>query len=297
MKYCTVGWHSEMKQALLITAYKDAEQLEELIRFFPSASFSIYVHVDRKSRMDLSQLERQGPVELLSRKYTVNWGGRNHLMAILHLMQEALKDPANGYFHLISGQDFPLKPVSFFQQELDTTKNYMQYISYPVSYLTNGARDWFEQYHLNDLLDGKRYRKWMLRFLNLQRKTGFKRVLPAFLPQFFYGSTYWSLNRQAVQHVMDYTNEHPAFINRMKFTFCSEELYISSVLMNSKLADTVVNDNLRYIDWESYKSGSPRILDASDFEKVIQSGKLFARKFDAGVSANLRNKIRDQYKH
>lgn len=278
-----------MKQALLITAYKDVDQLLELVHFFPPDQFTIYIHFDRKSKVDISRLEqlRNQRIQLLSRRYRVNWGGRNHLLAILHLAEEALKNPENQFFHLISGQDFPVKPVSFFLEELDCSKNYLQYVPYPVSYLTNGASDWFEYYHLYDALNGKQYLPWNRRLVNLQRKIGFRRKLPMFVSQFYYGSTYWSLNRNALQYVIDYTRAHPAFLARMKYTFCSEELYISSILMNSDFADSVMNDNLRYIDWRTFKSGSPRTLDETDLDAVMRSEKLFARKFSASGSKDL----------
>ena len=282
-----------MKQAILITAYKDVQQLLELVQFFPEGQFSVYIHFDRKSTVDFREVEALVPdrVQLLSRKYKVNWGGRNHLLAILHLAEEAMKDQENTFFHLITGQDFPIQPVSYFTEQLDLSNNYLQHVPYPVSYLTNGARDWFELFHLYDLVNGKQYAKWNKRLLNLQRKLGVRRSTDGYFTQLYYGSTYWSLTRATLESVIDFTKSHPAFLRRMRATFCAEELYIPSVMMNSVHSGSVVNDNLRYIDWGTFKSGSPRTLDLSDADAVLKSGKLFARKFESGLSDLLREKI------
>jgi hypothetical protein len=81
--------------------------------------------------------------------------------------------------------------------------------------------------------------------------------------------------------VIDYTLDQPEFLRRLKHTFCSEELYFPTVVLNSPRASNVVNDNLRFIKWEANgKTGSPRILDISDWSEILSSGKLFARKFE-----------------
>ena len=41
-----------------------------------------------------------------------------------------------------------------------------------------------------------------------------------------------------------------------------------------------------YTDWSERKP-NPKILTTSDFEKLVRSGKLFARKFDMDADANI----------
>lgn len=52
-----------------------------------------------------------------------------------------------------------------------------------------------------------------------------------------------------------------------------------------------------HIDWHrcSNAGRSPKVLDESDFERLMASGALFARKFDWGMSKGLLDKI-DQYR-
>ncbi len=78
-----------------------------------------------------------------------------------------------------------------------------------------------------------------------------------------------------------------------KYTTIGDEIYMQTFLQNYGL--NFVNDNLRYIDW-SDKMPSPKSLDEEDFERVMSSGKLFARKFDKVGSAKLRRMIIDALK-
>jgi len=88
--------------------------------------------------------------------------------------------------------------------------------------------------------------------------------------------------------VVNYSKTTKTLLRRMKYSFCSEEIYFPTVIMNSGFATKIINDNLRYIDWTSKRGGSPAILDKSDFPKLISSNKLFARKFDNHESNELK---------
>jgi hypothetical protein len=273
-----------MQQAILITAYKNHNQLLDLINHFHENHFNIYVHLDKKSTINESKLKKifadKHHVSIYS-NFKVNWGSRNHLKAILFLAEQALKNRDNIYFHLITGQDKLVGSSEDLLHKFDTSKDYLQHIPYPVSYLPNGATDWFEYYNLYDLLDAKKHLKYIRLIRNLQIKFGIKRSFNKPFTKKYYGSTYWSLTRETLQYVVDYTKHQPAFLKRLKHTFCAEEIYFSTVVLNSPREGNVVNDNLRFIKWEANgKTGSPKVLTDADWPEILASGKLFARKFE-----------------
>ena len=64
-----------MKQAILITAYKDFVMLNNLVKSFNN-HFTIYIHVDKKSRYtkdNLLELKNKTNVILVKKKYRINW--------------------------------------------------------------------------------------------------------------------------------------------------------------------------------------------------------------------------------
>ena len=60
-----------------------------------------------------------------------------------------------------------------------------------------------------------------------------------------------------------------------------DELFFQTLIMNSTLRDSVVNDNLRYLDWS--REPAPAVLGVGDVDRMLGSDKLFARKFDETV--------------
>ena len=113
------------------------------------------------------------------------------------------------------------------------------------------------------------------------------------MPPLYGGSTYWSLSRGALEYVTDFSQNNKLILNRFKFTLCAEEFYFQTVLLNSAFADSIINNNLRYIDWIARNGNNPAILDESDYEKLISSKALFARRIEAPTSKLLMSKLSD----
>lgn len=286
-----------MKIAILITAYKNVHQVIDIITYFDDR-FHFYIHFDKKQLpQGIDRLKAFSNVSVFSR-YTVNWGSINHLKAILFLSKEALKDPENNYFHLISGQDFPTRPVSHFFDTSLIENNYLQHFPLPTKeWSGNGGLDRYSFYHLYDWIQGNKItiNLWNERFIKLQKFLKIKRKNAAKqLGMLYGGGTWWSLQRQVLTYVINHP-EKAAVIKRLRYCFCSEELYFQTLLLNSPFASRITNNNLRYIDWESMRGGCPAFLDVTDYEKIKQQHTLFARKIDER-SASLLDLLRQDIK-
>ena len=134
-----------MKQAILITAYKDFKQLIYLVNLFDD-TFNIYIHIDKKSKLNkenLVVLQECPYVRYVGCFYKINWGGVNHLKAYLELCKLAFQDKDNQYFHLITGQDYPIKSIKnfneFFKAQNNIRKDYLEYHKLPFDGVSGGG--------------------------------------------------------------------------------------------------------------------------------------------------------------
>jgi hypothetical protein len=259
--------------------------------------FSFYVHLDRKSNAgedEMLRLRNHPRVKCVLTRYNVNWAGVHHLYAIIDLLQEAMKSDAK-IFHAISGQDFPIKSSdemdAFFKA--NPNKQFIEHFALPAGHWTNGGlhRIWY--WYFYDWFDNKtRFGHFMNRAtIKIQKVFGVKRKWPEELPALFGGGTWWSITRECAAYTMNYSQQHPELLKRLRFTLCPEEEFFQTIIMNSEFASEAVSDHLRYIDWHSRNGNAPANLDESDFEKIMSSGKLFARKFDYPVSESVVSKI------
>jgi len=280
-----------MKQGILVTAFKEPAWLERVVQCF-GPGFSFFIHVDRKSPASVREgyrvlATRYDSIVFLSSFYHVNWGGFNHLQAILLLVQQALESGME-YCHLITGQDYPVQRPEYFACQLSKGKNYMEFFSLPTSNWLHGGLDRLVFYHFYDVFDRKTYpgKKAIKILKSLQKMLPVRRKLPNGI-RLYGGGTYWSLDRACLEYVMEYIQRRPAFLDRFRYTFCAEEIFFQTVLLNSPLRDFIVNDHRRYICWEGRHGSLPAILDVSDFEKITHSNALFARKIAYPESSEL----------
>lgn len=288
-----------MKQGILITAYKNIEQLSDLLDAFDD-NFVFYIHIDKKSeipQIEIDKLKSKKGVLLVSQAYDIKWGGINHLKAILLLLEVGLKNAEITYFHLITGQDYPIKKsaeiISFMNE--NSGKEFMEYNSLPYKDWPRGGMNRLEHYNLNDVFNGREGigRSIIMKLLAVQRILGFKRKFPASFPKDLYGgSTYWTLSKSCIEYVFKYLKSHPEYLKRFDYSFCSEEIFFQTIILNSPFKDKVVNNCLRYIVWEVRNNSFPANLDSSDLESILSSDALFARKIEHPHSDKLLKEVK-----
>lgn len=290
-------------QAILITAYKNIQHLEEIASFFGN-DYNIYIHIDKKSTIDLHQIESLSSkknVKYISRQYKINWGGFNHLLAILDITRKAYLDKENKYFHLITGHDFPIKPLSdfdrFYRQNSD--RDFLEYHSLPYDAWPENGLDRLSRYNLYDLIDGRTGWKEIVikRISKIQKLLHIRRRFPKNFPMQYGGSTYWSLKRESMKYIFAYMENNPWYLKRFKYTFCAEEIFFQTILINSPLKENIVNNNMRFIVWENRNGNFPANLDMSDYDLIKHSDALFARKFEYPASELLLSFIKKNILH
>ena len=288
-----------MKHAFLITAYKDPNHLTKLVRALSADNTFIFIHIDYKTRLDFIDFisSSNAPnIFIVDKPISVNWGGASHLKSINMLVRQAIASCDAERLHLISGSDYLIKPLkdldSFFEQH--SQSEFIEYSKLPYrnwhGLNENGGYNRLQSFHLNDIITPrtKLFKILSIVSLTIQKLPILKRRLPAeFLP-LYGGSTWWSVTRGAAELYLKVIDRNAQSISH---TFCSEEVCMHSIIMNSEYSSNVVNTNLRYIEWNSKERGLPATLDIQDYDKLRSSGLLFGRKFESPISDEIRERI------
>lgn len=293
-----------MKHALLILAHKDANHLQEIIRFFDE-EFYVYIHIDKKSSITSEEhltLCKMRNVRWMGSSYSINWGGHNVLKGVIELMKVAVEDGVADYYHLISGQDYPTKNKvefeQFFQYRVGT--EFLEYSALPYKRWPNGGFDRITKFYFYDQFNFKSVRGWKIlnKLEKWQQKYQIRRKLPLNNYPTLYGGSCWcSLSKECVRYVVEETRKLPFLFKRLRFTFAPDEMYIQTLLLHSPFSKRIENDNLRYIVWEKRNGSFPSNLDETDYQKIITSNKLFARKIEYPRSLQLVKLLKEQNKN
>ena len=282
-----------MKHAIMIMAHKNFEFLHHLIEYF-SRDCYVFVHIDKKSSITRDEeacLRAMPQVSGVYRKYSVHWGGFSILKCEIFLMKEALHSCDADYFHLISGQDYPIKPLSYFLQffEENKGKEFLQYVHLPHPNWEKNTYRRFQYYYPFEYMERnvKTFQR-VKKYIQWQKRIGLKRRIP---DQFdhLYGSSQWfSITRDATIIIVNYTCHHPSLYRRLYFTFAPEESYIATVLINLKGETSVESTNYRFIRWKNKNGSYPSNLDENHFHLLAKSKAFFARKFESPISDKLQ---------
>ncbi|GHV81412.1 hypothetical protein AGMMS49944_32030 [Spirochaetia bacterium] len=106
----------------------------------------------------------------------------------------------------------------------------------------------------------------------------------------FYGGANWTnYTHNCVKKIFEYLQKDKKYINRFKWTNCADEIFYQTIIHQNDGLN--IEDNcLRYVDWESGPE-YPRTLRMDDYETIMKSGALFARKFDFNVDKKIMESI------
>jgi hypothetical protein len=271
------GFRSSARIAYVVSAYKYPQQLGRLLRRLstPTASFSI--HVDRKTsptvfRAMRAETEDIPNVRFLPR-HVSHWAGFGHVRATLKGLADVLeRRAAFDYVVLLTAQDYPVRSSAYIEQFLGSAEghSFMNYWPLPFPlWEPRGGLDRVEDWHL-------------ITYRRLHLALALHRRIPGGLMPYG-GGAYWCMARPVAEYVHEFVQRNPSYIRFFKHVFVPDELFFQTIVLNSPLRETIVNDNLRFIDWS--ESPGPTVLRIEHLPKLLESGKLFARKFDASVDA------------
>jgi|SRR5919199_619496 hypothetical protein len=302
-----------MKIAYLILTHRYPEQLFRLVLSRNTENVSFFIHVnpttDKKIYNKMVEGLRHLPnVHFIKNRQVIYMFDFGHTQASLEGIKEIIESKVDfDWLILSTGQDYSIKSNRYIKNFLreNEGKIFLDYMDNSV--ITDGlwpnrGADNINYWHV---------RLWKLRFvfpgaLNLSshnrycnsEKTWYRilsilwdGVVPLFpikrkFPEGFTpyrGSAYWCFPRDCVEYTYEFinTSQGKQFVNYFKYVDGPDEMFFQTLILNSPFKDRVVNNNLFFIDFENPNPTRPRVFEKCDFERLVNSPKLFARKFDA----------------
>lgn len=300
-----------MKFAFLISAHTDAPQLARLIDALPDSSF-FFIHIDAKS--DINQfvklLGADPRVRFISHRVNVMWGSLVEVEYQMELIRAALiSGETFDYLITISGMDYPLwdkeRMTQFFENGkgkeylcgMDITEHGKTSDIYRIHRFYN-SRPW-------------RYCSWKSKFRVVLRKIvaalGVRKPL-VFNANYktyrlFKGSAWWAISPKLSAFVLKEWDENVELRSYFRTSFCPAETLIQTIAFNSEWREHCITKEgvwkdlqyvtpLTYINYNDAEQKPMKVLDESDFDIVMGSGKMFARKVVSGQSDRLVEMIR-----
>ena len=281
-----------MKHAYLIMAHDKFDSLKKLINVLDYDGNDIFIHVDKKNKdwekhkNDNSIITNKAKLYFVSRK-KVFWGGDTQIKCELHLLKNALSIQQYDYYHLLSGADFPIKNQHYIH-EFFKKNNGKEFIHFD-SALPNEFPDKYNYFYFFQNTSNRILKKVNYKIVGIQKKLNIKRKHRPY----YKGANWFSITDNLAGYIVQRENE---IKKEFKFTWCCDEVFLQTLVMNSDfkehLSDLTFKNNsfacLRYIDWDR---GQPYVFKEEDFNELIESNFLFARKISNEKHNSLLKKL------
>lgn len=276
-----------MRHAYMIIAHNQFDLLERIIFCLDNPNNDIYIHIDEKVKTFdfdyFSHLTKYSKVVFTDR-VRVSWGGFSQIQCELTLLKAAIKESYD-YYHLLSGVDLPLRSSEYIHAffEKHAGKEFIHFCT-PEFCVSDNVKDRIQYYYfLQDMVG--RAPGWLnvvskcLR--KMQRILGVNRLHRNEF-EVKCGSQWFSITHELAEYVLSQN----AWIKKYFGNgFCVDEVFLQTLVWNSKFKERLYMPNdkgdyrscLRYVDWVR---GDPYVFRNEDYDELISSEYLFARKFD-----------------
>ena len=279
-----------MKHAYLIIAHNEWEILRTLLTMLDDDRNDIYLHIDRRATALMQQVDGlrlcHSPIHRIQQPIETRWGNFSQVETELLLFEAALRNGPYAYYHLLSGVDLPLKSQDEIHQffEENSELEFVEYLPEDVHAKECRKRTMF-YYVFNDQKKRQKDTRQALLTLNRNIILGLQNALHIHrkpIASIRKGSNWVSITQGFCEYLI--SQQHSPAIRRFRYTLCPDELFVQTLLMASPFKDhiaQIAGGNARKIDWQR---GSPYTWQDGDFEELINSDRLFARKFSSADS-------------
>lgn len=291
------------KHAYLIIAHNQFELLETIIKMLDDERNDIYIHIDEKVKdFDFAHFENI-PVHsklMFSPRVRITWGDYSQVRSETVLLKTAFENQDSeqpySYYHLISGVDLPIKTnneiYSFFEQNYPA-----EFVHIASEAECKSAENRIKYYHLFRKKRNMLNKILAQAVLRLQKAVGVNRLRNTDI-SVKKGTNWFSITNEFAAYLL----QREDFINKtFSNSYCCDEVFVQTLLYNSPFKENLFikeqgNNQFacaRLIDWQR---GNPYVFTANDFDEIISSPAMFARKFDLNKDKAVIKKIKDYVK-
>jgi hypothetical protein len=294
----------------LIVSHARPDDVARLARSIVRQSPGAYVliHHDKNSgTFPAAELAGLPRVALVEDPVRVHWGTFSQVEAVLRSMRQLRRSDARfDWLVLISGQDYPARPIAEFERML-ADSDADAFLTYDKILPSDRHLNDRYRFHYRRILGGPLPR--LLRAKELYERV-FNRVQPFVRIQtgprgtfvglrarpsivdlsmpIYKGSQWWTITHQAFDVILDTIEQKPEFVQRYQGTLIPDESFFQTLILNSPQL-TAANLSLHYVDWRLGKA-SPAFLNRDDLWSIRNSKRWFARKIgtnDGGLRDTL----------
>lgn len=289
---------SSGNHAFLILAHRCDKTLDTLLRMLDDARNDIFLHMDVKcSEYESETFARRiehASFHSIPRR-NVTWGGGSQILSELDLLEAAANQGKHAFYHLLSGQDLPIKSQNAIHDFFDGHQG-TEFIRYDLQPFHNIERVY--GHWLWNKSGATRYHGLLYRFDMTVAKAAQRVARKEYDVAFQKGDNWFSISDEFARYVLSKRNW---IEDTFETSLCADEVFMQTLLWNSPFKENAYrqlgekNEDAiqRLIDW---KRGAPYTFGIGDLEDLENSSMLFARKFNCDKDSRVVEAVENMVK-
>ena len=277
-----------MTVVYIVISHRNPEQVVRLVRVLREGPSSrvLVRHDPRGEKLERERIEAAGG-EPLEDRIKMRWGGWSQLKLILACLREAAERHDPDWTLILSGQDYPLRPLADIEAGLDASPADARLGSIrrvETRRPAAGDDEFFlrcrYRHYARPRVFPSRLLPGSIRPLAYARDlpplVGVRRTVPA--PLTFFASADWlTLGRAGLRAVLA-ASRHRRLMRHFRRVAVPSESFFASVLLGDPSL-IVEQDDRRFASF-AHGAAHPDTLTSKDYDRLLASGADFARKFD-----------------
>jgi hypothetical protein len=278
-----------MKIALLFLTHRPSHVLAKFLDLAEAnKDYETFLHHDF-SQSDLTpEILNHPSLSILESYCKTQWADVSLVEAAIALLRFSFEHSSEfEWFVLLSGSCYPIRPLTHILDFLEST-NYDGFIE---NTQLNQTGNWLHKAYFKHIFTLSLThipfisRKGKLYWRDIRKKRKHTPFSQDF--QLHFGSQWWALRRKLVSDLILHPKlEELLEFARINHVHAPDEWIIQSVIGNLKGLNLKA-ESLHYINWDNSQDWHPNVLTMDNLNSVVNSGKLFARKFNDSESTVL----------
>ncbi len=262
-----------MKHAYLIIAHHEFAILQELVSALDDNRNAIFIHIDRKVRVIPELKTEKAELHFVpdADRIDIRWGHFSQIETEFVLFTLAHKYGPYSYYHVISGVTLPLKGQDEIHGLFAVGSDIQYFV--PIGHVDSELEEKGNMINLGmrNFSKSLSAQIWRQQLIRIQRMLGIRVNSDR---RFVKAANWVSITQEAVDYLLEAKQK---IFKKYRFTMCGDELFIPTELNHSNRNWTCMySDELLY---QEMNGSNARELTLQDFEAMVASQAIFARKF------------------
>ncbi|WP_101067223.1 DUF5928 domain-containing protein [Roseovarius salinarum] len=269
------------KIAYILLSHKNPDAVIRQAETLTAAGDCMSIHFDARAKPEHYQrirraLDGNPGVTFARRRIKCGWGEWSLVQASLNALEAAVDAfPRATHFYMLSGDCVPIKSAAYAHAFLDDNDaDFIESFDFFESdWIKTGIKA--ERLTYRHFFNERRQKRLFYASLNLQRRLGLERAVPADIDVQI-GSQWWCLRRRTVEWILDFTRQRRDVMRFFRTTWIPDETFFQTLVRHLVPQEEIETRTLTFLMFTDY--GVPVTFYNDHYDLLLNQDFLFARK-------------------